>query len=123
MVMGSPRWPGGWVVTCAPSRFNDPELAAVLPGWGQPLTFDAENAAAQVGGIFQVTSTIRWDEPLIQLADRGDVRRYPAGPRAAARPDRRGRRAGAHSRVADQAGRADLGAQASGRGWLTGRGG
>lgn len=71
--------PGGWLVACAPSRFNDPELAPVLPGWGQPLTFDAENAAGQVGDIFQVTATDYWDEPLIQLADSADVRRYLRG--------------------------------------------
>ena len=71
--------PGGTFVACAPSRRNDPELAAVLPGWGQPLTFDAENAAGQVGRFFEITGTQRWDVPLIDLATAGDVRRYLRG--------------------------------------------
>ncbi len=71
--------PGGSFVACAPSRDNDPELAAVLPGWGRPLTFDAENAAGQVGQFFQITDTDTWDVPLIDLATAGDVRRYLRG--------------------------------------------
>jgi hypothetical protein len=67
------------LVVCAPSRVNDPELAAVLPGWGQPLTFDAENAAGQVGHFFEITDTETWDAPLIDLATAGDVRRYLRG--------------------------------------------
>ncbi len=71
--------PGGSFVACAPSRENDPELAAVLPGWGTPLTFDAENAAQQVGRFFQITGTESWDAPLIDLATADDVRRYLRG--------------------------------------------
>ena len=71
--------PGGSFVACAPSRDNDPELAAVLPGWGRPLTFDAENAAGQVGQFFQITDTDTWDVPLIDLATAGDVLRYLRG--------------------------------------------
>jgi SAM-dependent methyltransferase len=71
--------PGGNFVACAPSRENDPELAAVLPGWGTPLTFDAENAAQQAGRFFEVTGTESWDAPLIDLASAGDVRRYLRG--------------------------------------------
>jgi SAM-dependent methyltransferase len=71
--------PGGRLVVCAPSRGNDPELAAVLPGWGRPLTFDAENAAGQVGRFFQITDMETWDVPLIDLATADDVRRYLRG--------------------------------------------
>lgn len=71
--------PGGSFVACAPSRENDPELAAVLPGWGTPLTFDAENAAQQVGRFFEITGTESWDVPLIELATADDVRRYLRG--------------------------------------------
>jgi|HubBroStandDraft_3_1064219.scaffolds.fasta_scaffold64439_2 ubiquinone/menaquinone biosynthesis C-methylase UbiE len=71
--------PGGSFVACAPSRENDPELAAVLPGWGTPLTFDAENAAQQVGRFFEITGTESWDAPLIDLATADDVRRYLRG--------------------------------------------
>ena len=71
--------PGGSFVACAPSRENDPELAAVLPGWGTPLTFDAENAAQQIGRFFEITGTKSWDAPLIDLATADDVRRYLRG--------------------------------------------
>jgi SAM-dependent methyltransferase len=71
--------PGSCLVACAPSRFNDPELAHVLPGWGEPLTFDAENAASQVARFFPVTDTLTWDIPLIDLAAAGDVARYLRG--------------------------------------------
>jgi SAM-dependent methyltransferase len=71
--------PGGTFVACAPSRRNDPELATVLPGWGRPLTFDAENAAPQVGRFFEITGTQSWDAPLIDLASTGDTRRYLRG--------------------------------------------
>ena len=37
--------PGGLFAACAPSRFNDPELADVLPP-SEPATFDAENGEA-----------------------------------------------------------------------------
>ena len=70
---------GGSFVACAPSRENDPELGAVLPGWGTPLTFDAENAAQQVGRFFEITGTESWDAPLIDLATADDVRRYLRG--------------------------------------------
>lgn len=71
--------PGGTFAACAPSRENDPELAAVLPGWGTPLTFDAETAARQVGQFFEITGTESWDTPLIDLATADDVRRYLRG--------------------------------------------
>ena len=71
--------PGGCLVACAPSRFNDPELAEVLPGWGEPLAFDAENAASQAGRFFQVTGTETWDIPLIDLATASAAARYLRG--------------------------------------------
>lgn len=71
--------PGGSLVACAPSRENDPELAAALPGWGRPLTFDAENAAGQVGRFFEITDAQTWDVPLIDLATAGAARRYLRG--------------------------------------------
>ena len=71
--------PGGSFAGCAPSRHNDPELAGVLPGWGTPLSFDAENAAAQIGRFFEITGRQTWDVPLIDLASPADVRRYLRG--------------------------------------------
>lgn len=73
--------PGGRLAVSAPSRFNDPELASVLPDWGAPLTFDAENAAAQLGGVFgeaQIEVT-RWDAPLLHLPDRAALTLYLRG--------------------------------------------
>jgi hypothetical protein len=36
-------------------------------------------AEPAVSAIFQVSDTIRWDGPLIELADHGDVQRYLRG--------------------------------------------
>ena len=55
--------PGGTFVACAPSRRNDPELAAVLPGWGRPLSFDAENAAAQISRLSRAGRRTRRTPP------------------------------------------------------------
>jgi hypothetical protein len=58
---------------------NDPELAGILPGWGQPLTFDAENAASQVERFCDVTGTESWDRPLIHPSASSDVQLYLRG--------------------------------------------
>ena len=56
--------PGGWFAACAPSRFNDPELADVLP---QSLaTFDAENGVEMIGEFFQSIEVERWDAGLTE---------------------------------------------------------
>jgi SAM-dependent methyltransferase len=61
--------PGGWFVACTSARDNDPELASVLPGWGAPGTFDAEDAADLVDAEFDEVEVERWDAPLIRLPD------------------------------------------------------
>jgi SAM-dependent methyltransferase len=61
--------PGGILVTCAPSRYNDPEFSSVLPRWGEPSTFDAEDAVAITGQVFELVSVQRWDAPLVSLPD------------------------------------------------------
>ena len=61
--------PGGLLAVCAPSRFNDPELADMLPGWGEPLSFDAENGMAQLEAVFPDLETQTWDEPMATLPD------------------------------------------------------
>jgi SAM-dependent methyltransferase len=71
--------PGGVFAASAPSRHNDPELSDLLPGWGEPLTFDAERAAAVVSAVFAVEDVVTWDEPLIDLPDRSAVARYLRG--------------------------------------------
>jgi SAM-dependent methyltransferase len=59
--------PGGLFAASAPSRYNDPELAAVL---GQsPETFDAESGPDLVGRYFQIDRIERWDTPSTVLPD------------------------------------------------------
>jgi SAM-dependent methyltransferase len=60
--------PDGIFLACAPSRYNDPELAQVLPP-SPPATFDAENGPDMVGDFFQAIEIERWDAPLVHLPD------------------------------------------------------
>jgi SAM-dependent methyltransferase len=64
--------PGGMLAACAPNRNSTPELAHVLPGYGEPSTFDGEDAASLIASVFsepgdQVESD-PWDGPLVTLA-------------------------------------------------------
>ena len=61
--------PGGLLAVCAPGRFNDPELREVLPGWGEPLTFDAENGSELLTQVFPELETQVWDAPMASLPD------------------------------------------------------
>ena len=70
--------PGGLFVACAPSRTNDPELAAVL-GPPAPETFDAENGPEIVNRFFQQVDVERWDAPLVHLPDREALSLYLRG--------------------------------------------
>lgn len=60
---------GGSFVAATSSRTNDPELADLLPGWGRPGTFDAEDAGGIVGDVFDEVSVETWDAPLVHLPD------------------------------------------------------
>ena len=71
--------PGGWFVAATPSRFNDPELAEVLPAWGLRSSFDAEDAPALVGGVFDIVDVVSWDAKLVTLPDRRAVRLFLRG--------------------------------------------
>lgn len=71
--------PGGTFVACAASRWNDPELAEVLPGWGDRSTFDAEDAVALVGEVFDVLDAEHWDAPLVTLPDADAVAEFLRG--------------------------------------------
>lgn len=42
----------GIFVACTQMRDNDPEFKDVIPGWGEPQTFEGENAEAVVGTAF-----------------------------------------------------------------------
>jgi SAM-dependent methyltransferase len=71
--------PGGTFVACTSGRTNEPELASVLPGWGRPTSFDAEQAARIVGQVFHVTQVVSWDQPYVLLPDAAAVARYLRG--------------------------------------------
>lgn len=71
--------PGGSFVACTASRYNDPELQAVLPAWGAASTFDAEDARSIVGEVFEVVDVERWDAPLVWLPDAAAVARFLRG--------------------------------------------
>lgn len=71
--------PGGLLAVAAPSRRNDPELASVLPGWGEPLSFDAENGPALLGQVFDVVDIQQWDTPWVRVPDRAGLALYLRG--------------------------------------------
>jgi SAM-dependent methyltransferase len=69
----------GLLAVSVPSRYNDPELAAVLPAWGQPLSFDAENGPGQLRHVFDVVDIQRWDAPLAHIPDHDALALYLRG--------------------------------------------
>jgi SAM-dependent methyltransferase len=71
--------PDGLLAVTAPSRRNDPELAYVLPGWGEPWSFDAENGPALLGQVFDVVDIQRWDAPVVRIPDRAGLALYLRG--------------------------------------------
>jgi SAM-dependent methyltransferase len=62
--------PGGLLAVSTVSRRNDPELTSVLPDWGRPLSFDAENGPGLLRTGFDVLDIQRWDEPMVHIPDR-----------------------------------------------------
>jgi len=71
--------PGGTFVACTSSRTNDPEFADVLPRWGSPSTFDAEDAGSIVENVFTVVEEQHWDAPLVSLPDEDAVTAFLRG--------------------------------------------
>lgn len=71
--------PGGVLAVCTSSRFNDPELADVLPNWGNPRTFDAENAERSLAQVFTEVKVQRWNKPLARLPDQPALRLFLRG--------------------------------------------
>ena len=61
--------PGGLFLAGAPSRFHDPELRDVVPNWGEESPFDAEEAAAIVGEVFDDLEVEWWEVPAWELLD------------------------------------------------------
>ena len=64
--------PGGIFAACAPNRDSHPELAGLVPGWGEASTFDGEDAPAIVARAFGAAGdrveADRWDGPLVTLS-------------------------------------------------------
>lgn len=64
---------GGLFAACAPNRDSNPELAHLVPSWGEPSTFDGEDAQAIVASVFSSpgdrVEADRWDGPLVTLHD------------------------------------------------------
>jgi SAM-dependent methyltransferase len=58
---------GGLFVACTQARDNDPELRDVAPGWGEPSSFDGDNAEAIVRQVFDDVSVDRWEVPAYRL--------------------------------------------------------
>jgi len=66
----------GWFVACAPSRWNDPELSAYLPGFGVETPFDAELAPELVNRVFGNVEVDAWDGHLLTLQNQDDLARF-----------------------------------------------
>ena len=72
--------PGGLFVTCAPSMYNDPEMAHFFPP-PTPSPFDSEFAPDLVGEVFGEVEVDRWDMPAVTLPDADAVALYLKGMR------------------------------------------
>jgi len=70
---------GGVFVACTSSRYNDPEFAEVMPGWGEPFSFDAETAVEVVAEGFSIAEVLRWDTAVVRLPDVAAVRLFLRG--------------------------------------------
>ena len=69
--------PGGLFAAAAPSRFDAPELADLLPPGGSS-TFDSELAPELVAQVFDNVEIDAWDGPYLHLPDEEALRRYLA---------------------------------------------
>jgi SAM-dependent methyltransferase len=69
----------GVFVACTSSRYNDPEFAEVIPGWGEPFSFDAETAMDVVAEQFSITEILRWNKAVVWLPDVTAVRLFLRG--------------------------------------------
>jgi SAM-dependent methyltransferase len=70
--------PGGIFVACTQNRDNDPELREVAPGWGEPGTFDGDNAEAVVRTAFDDVRVERWGLVAYRFPDRAAIAEYLA---------------------------------------------
>ncbi len=65
--------PGGRYYACTAGRDNDPEI---MPEGYPRSTFDAEEAEAIVGSVFESVNPERWDGKFFPLSTRTEVRAY-----------------------------------------------
>ncbi|MFZ0216743.1 MAG: class I SAM-dependent methyltransferase [Candidatus Dormiibacterota bacterium] len=67
---------GGVFVASSPSRWNDPELKGIDPGWGAASSFDAEDAPSLVAEVFGKIEVDRWRVSAYVLPDRAAIADY-----------------------------------------------
>ncbi len=64
--------PGGLFAACAPSRYDEPEIADMFPA--RPLdTFDSDIAPQMIGSVFEVTDADTWEMPAFRFPNRNAV--------------------------------------------------
>ena len=66
---------GGLFAACAPSRFDDPELATLLPPRSRD-TFDSELAPELLGSLFEIVRVDSWEMAIYRLPTRQVVWNY-----------------------------------------------
>jgi hypothetical protein len=54
-------------------------VASLLPRWGEPTSFDAENGPAVLATVFDILQLQHWDTPLVELADHAEVALFLRG--------------------------------------------
>lgn len=70
--------PGGLFAACAPSRYDEPEIAGFMPP--QPLdSFDSDIAPELIGSVFELAGIDAWDMPLFRFTDRDGFWNHLAG--------------------------------------------
>ena len=67
---------GGLFVASSPSRWNDPELEDIDPNWGQPSSFDAEDAPELVHSVFDDIEVEPWNVVAYRLPDTAAIADY-----------------------------------------------
>lgn len=78
--------PGGLFCACAPSRFDDPELAGLMPP-RPPETFDSDMAPDLIGSLFEIVRIDRWDMPIYRFPNRQALVTHLLGVALARDPD------------------------------------
>lgn len=69
---------GGIFVASTQMRNNDPELRQVVTGWGEPTSFDGDNAADLVRSVFDDVHVEPWDVIAYRFPNRDAITEYLA---------------------------------------------